>query len=65
MTGAWPYRAVAISIYIYNTRHRLIRWLLSSRFDDISLLSLFYFLIESTLASSTVSTLARKSIKPD
>lgn len=41
MTGAWPYRAVATSIYIYNTRHRLIRPLIRS-FDDISLLFLYF-----------------------
>lgn len=41
MTGAWPYRAVATSIYIYNTRHCLIRPLIRS-FDDISLLFLYF-----------------------
>lgn len=41
MTGTWPYRAVATAIYIYNTRHCLIRLLIRS-FDDISLLFLYF-----------------------
>ena len=76
MTGTWPYRAVATSIYIYNTRHRLIRWLLSSR----SMTFLFYSFIfgivskarlllrrpslpPSLLFHRGISKLARKSIK--
>lgn len=71
MTGTWPYRAVATSIYIYNTRHRLIRWLLSSR----SMTFLFYSFIFGIVSKArlllvarpslpSVSKLARKSIKP-